>query len=138
MRRRIAIPAVLALAGLAGCTDGPSSGCACTEEFRVFTLAVLDDAAQPVPDADLTITNLRTGRTLQSGWLGDLVPGHYAIVDDAMLDEFSGAGDPVRVRGQSPAGSFTAEFVFGPDDCRCHLQRIAGPDTVMVGEPPPG
>jgi hypothetical protein len=137
MMTRTVVPIALALAAAAACTDSPSSQCACTEEFRVFTLAVLDDASQPVEDGDLTVTNLRTGRRLESGWLGLPAPGHYPVVDDAMLDEFSPAGDPVRVDGSTRAGSFTVSYVFAPDACGCHVQRIAGPDTVVVGEPPP-
>jgi hypothetical protein len=136
--RSIAIGLIAALAGASACADGPAAQCqVCTEEFRVFTLAVLDDAAQPVPDGNLTVTNLRSGRTLVSGWLGQVAPGFYIIVDDGMLREFSSQGDAVRVEGRTQAGSFTADFVFAPDACRCHMQRIAGPDTVMIGEPPP-
>jgi len=126
----------MVLLALAACVDDPASQCVCTEEFRVFSVAVLDDASQPVPDAQLTITNLRTGRVLTSGWLGQLAPGSYVVADDGMLDEFSGEGDMVRVEGQASAGSFTADFVFAPDACGCHLQRVAGPDTVVIGEPP--
>jgi hypothetical protein len=126
----------IVLLALAACADDPASQCVCTEEFRVFSVAVLDDASQPVSDAQLTVTNLRTGRDLTSGWLGQLVPGSYVIADDGMLDEFSSDGDPVRVTGQAAAGSFTTVFVFAPDACRCHLQRVAGPDTVVIGEPP--
>jgi hypothetical protein len=122
---------------LAACGDDPAGQCACTEEFRVFSVAVVDDASQPVSDAQLTVTNLRTGHVLMSGWLGQLVPGSYVIADDAMVDEFSAEGDVVRVEGQAPAGSFTADFTFAPDACGCHLQRVAGPDTVVIGEPPP-
>jgi hypothetical protein len=128
--------AALALAGCA--VETPAGQCgACTREFRVFTVLVLDDASQPVTDADLTVTNRRTGRRLQSGWLGLLAPGYYTVADDAMLSEFSAAGDSVRVVGTSPAGSFSADFLFQPDACACHLQRVAGPDTIVVGEPPP-
>jgi hypothetical protein len=127
----------MVLLALAACGDDPASQCACTEEFRIFSVAVLDDASQPVSDAALTVTNLRTGRALTSGWLGQLVPGSYVIADDGMLEEFSDAGDRVRVEGQASAGSFTVEFTFAPDACRCHLQRVSGPDTVVIGEPPP-
>jgi hypothetical protein len=121
-----------------GCAvDTPAGGCACSREFLVHSVLVLDDASQPVPDADITVTNLRTGRRLVSGWLGLLAPGHYVVADDAMLTAFSAGGDSVRVDGTSNAGSFSAEFVFQPDPCACHLLRVAGPDTIVVGEPPP-
>jgi hypothetical protein len=121
----------------AACGDDPAGRCVCTEEFRIFSVAVIDDASQPVPDAQLTATNRRTGRTLTSGWLGQLVPGSYVIADDGMLSEFSGDGDTVRVVGTKGGASFTADFVFAPDACGCHLQKVAGPETVVLGEAPP-
>jgi len=127
----------LAVAPSSGC-DEPLRACACTEEFRVYTVTVLDDAMQPATGVTLTRTNLRTGRVLEPGWLGLLAPGVYEVVDDGLLDEFSSDGDIVRVTGVQVGASFTADFVFAtPDPCRCHVVRIAGPDTVVIGEPPP-
>ena len=134
------VAAVLAL-GLAtpACLDEATNGtCDCTYEFRLFTLAVIDDASQPVGDLQLTITNLRTGRVLESGWLGLLVPGSYVIADDGMLDEIPHDGDLVRVVGVKAGISFEAEFAFAVrEPCRCHVERLAGPDTIVWGEPPP-
>jgi hypothetical protein len=127
----------LVVAPSPGCDD-PLAACACTEEFRVFTVTVLDDASQPASGVVLTRTNLRTGRVLEPGWLGLLAPGVYEVVDDGLLEEFSSDGDVVRVTGTQGSGSFTADFVFAtPDPCRCHVVRITGPDTVVIGEPPP-
>jgi hypothetical protein len=126
-------------AGYLSCSTTTDGACACTEEFRYFTVTVLDDARQPVDDVTLTRTNLRTGRMLEPGWLGLLVPGTYLVTDDSDLDEFSSNGDVVRVVGTGPAGSFSADFVFRvPEPCRCHVEFVTGPDTVVIGEPPPG
>jgi len=125
----------LGLAAVLGCTDTTGSPCACTEEFRVFTVAVLDDALQPVNNLTLARTNRRTGAVLEPGWLGLLVPGHYLVADDGLLGAFSSAGDTLRVVGtQAGVVVFTADFVFAtPDPCRCHVELRAGPDTVIVG-----
>jgi hypothetical protein len=137
LRLRLLPSLLLVAAALAGCDDEPTGGCACTEEFRTFTVTVLDDAMQPAQGVTLTRTNLRTGRVLEPGWLGLLVPGTYLVTDDGDRDEFSSAGDTVRVTGTQPGASFTADFVFAvPDPCRCHVVRLAGPDTVTIGEQP--
>lgn len=132
--RPIAAGVVLAMAA---CND-PAGSCACTEEFRYFTVTVLDDASQPATNVSLTRTNLRTGKVLDPGWLGDLVPGVYLVADDGQVSEFSTGGDTLRVTGTEAGATFTADYVFAVDACRCHLQRVAGPDTVIIGELPPG
>jgi hypothetical protein len=39
----------------------------------------------------------------------------------------------VRVTGVKGDASFSADFVFAvPDPCRCHVEQLAGPDTVVV------
>lgn len=130
---------LLAAAPVPACDDPASAGpCACTEEFRSYTVTVLDDAMQPMNGVALTRTNLRTGRVLEPGWLGLLAPGVYVVTDDGLRDEFSSDGDVVRVTGSQGGASFTADFVFAvPEPCRCHVVRLAGPDTVVIGDPPP-
>jgi hypothetical protein len=130
----VALGLVTALA----CTDTTVSRCVCTDEFRYFTITALDDALQPVQNVTLVRTNLRTGKVLEPGWVGLLPPGTYLVADDGMRDEFSSAGDILRVVGSQPGASFTVDFVFAtPAPCRCHLELRSGPDTVVIGEPPP-
>jgi hypothetical protein len=119
-----------------GCADITRPQCACTEEFRSYAVTVVDDAFQPVNNATLVRTNLRTGRVLEPGWLGLLVPGSYLVADDGLRDEFSGAGDTLRVVCSQGGVSVTADFVFAtPAPCRCHLELRSGPDTVIIGDP---
>jgi hypothetical protein len=115
------------------CVDATRSQCACTEEYRVFTVTVLDDALQPVDTATVVRTNLRTGRVLEPGWLGLPTPGTFVVADDGLLNEFSSAGDVVRVTVSRGGVSVSADFLFAaPLPCRCHVERRAGPDTVIV------
>lgn len=137
--RAVVLAIGLAVAAAAGpaCTDSPGP-CICTEEYRLFTVTVLDDAGRAVPDAAITRTNLRTGEVLEPLWLGMLVPGSYVVAEDGFLSRFSEDGDPLRVVGQSSAGDFDVTYTFAtPGPCRCHVVRLAGPDTVVIGEPPP-
>ena len=129
--------AAVVVLGVVACND-TAGNCACTEEFRYFTVTVLDDASQPATNVSLTRTNLRTGKVLEPGWLGNLVPGVYLVADDGQIAQFSTGGDTLRVTGTQGGATFTADYVFAVDACRCHLQRVAGPDTVIIGESPPG
>jgi hypothetical protein len=127
----------LSVAPVPGCSDA-TLACACTDEYRMYIVTLVDDALQPVDGATLTRTDLRTGRVLVPRVLALLARGVYMIADDGLVDEFSSDGDVVRVTGTAGGGSFTADFVFAtPEPCRCHVERLGGPDTVVVGEPPP-
>jgi len=118
-----------------GCSTATDGTCACTEEFRTFTVTVLDDAMQPAANVTLTRTNLRTGRVVEPGWLGLLTPGTYLVTDDSDLNEYSSEGDILRVVGTQDGASFTADFAFRVlAPCRCHVELLAGPDTVIIGE----
>ena len=105
--------AVLTLTlAVTGCGDSLTHPCACTEEFRYFTVTVLDDASQPAQNVTLTRTNLRTGKVLEPGWLGLLVAGTYLVADDSQTKDFSTNGDTLRVTGTQGGAIFTADFVF--------------------------
>ncbi len=119
-------------AGLA-CSGDTITNCICTEEFRTFAVTVVDEAGQPVSDAMLTRLNLRSGQVLEPTWLGLLEPGVYLVADDGHVDAFSSAGDMVRVTGTNGTISFSADFEFAsPAPCRCHVEQLAGPDTVVM------
>jgi hypothetical protein len=129
---------LLTLLGTPACSSNSDPLCACTEEFRTFTVTILDDAMQPAENLTLVRTNLRTGKILDPGRLGMLVPGTWLVADDGMVDEFSDAGDTLRVAITQSGFTTSVDFVFRvPEPCRCHVEFVAGPDTVVIGEPPP-
>ncbi len=135
-RVHLILAAAPALAGLAtsACSD-QASQCACTEEFRTYLVAVVDEAGDPATDVQLTRTNLRTDEVLEPTWLGQPVPGTYLVADDGLVDAFSSEGDSVRVQGQQRAASFTTFFEFAVDEpCRCHVEKLSGPDSVVIRE----
>ena len=67
-----------------------------------------------------------------------LQPGTYLIADDGMLESFSDEGDTVRVSGVKNGVTFVEDLVFAtPEPCRCHVVKVAGPDTAIMGEVPP-
>ncbi len=122
-----------AITGTAACYEDPMSPCACTEEFRTHTVSVVDGAGDLVPDVTITRTNQRTNEVLEPGWLGMPQPGVYVVADDQMIDDFSSAGDVLRVTGEKEGATFQADFVFAvPGPCGCHVEKQSGPDSVVI------
>ena len=122
---------VSGLSLVSGCDMLPGQTCACTADFRFFILNVVDQTSQPVTGVTITVTLVRTGQVLpviqDSG-----MPGVYFALDDSFVQLFSTAADSVRVSGQKGASSFAADFVFDTDTCRCHLNKVSGPETATL------
>ena len=122
------------LAGACGNLGDPPAGndCACTEEFRTFTLTVVDELIVPVSDVTLTEILVRTGEHI--GFSDpEVAQGVYKILDDSFKDRISQSGDRIRMTGsKSGVGVFLTDFVFETDPCRCHINKVSGPDTAII------
>lgn len=130
---RRAVPVAIAVAALACSDDGEiASPIACTEEFRSWTVTVVDDGGVPVAGLEVDVTRQATGALLPYGGPGSEA-GSYRIMDDGMREELASDGESVVVEGAGTGISFRADYRFGTDGSRCHVEKISGPDTVAVG-----
>ena len=121
---------------LGACSDdGSAGGCVCTQEFRLFTLTVVDSLGRPEASVAIEVRSRRTGRLIEvpGGYDGVFGEGTYVIFSDAELDLLPDEGEPVLVTGEKDTRSFGADFLFAPEgSCRCHVTRVSGPDTVTI------
>jgi len=131
-RVRTRVAALLVLAGVLVACDGnePQTPCACTEEFRSYHLSVVDGAGEPADGVDVRVVRVLTGERLNFGAPAG-TPGVYVILDDSFTDRIA-ADESFQVGGVRGEASFTTEFRFGTDECRCHVLRLAGPDSVTL------
>ena len=131
-RVRTRVAALLVLAGVLVACDGnePQTPCACTEEFRSYHLSVVDGAGEPADGVDVRVVRVLTGERLNFGAPAG-TPGVYVILDDSFTDRIA-ADESFQVGGVRGESSFTTEFRFGTDECRCHVLRRGGPDSVTL------
>jgi hypothetical protein len=127
--RRIAL-AVTCAGFLAGC-DGAGGGGACTEEFAILAVRVLQPDGAPLDSAVVSSILVRTGERLPVITLGMLEPGAYPVVDDGSLQKLRASGDVVRFAAQAGPLAATADFTIASRD-GCHVSKVAGPDTVWA------
>lgn len=131
-RLLLLLPLAFSYGTMTGCDN--SAECACTLEFRSFTVLVVDASETPVEGLSVTIRNERTGDVLDptpvTGEQGD--DGIYTIITDSEINTLATDGDTVTF--EATGGGLTAEasFVFGSDACRCHVVRISGPETITA------
>jgi hypothetical protein len=113
-----------------GCSDSMAPQCICTAVFVSSRVRVVDEAGLLVDSVQTTSVVVRTGDTLVAE--GPPLPGLVTVADDSHIPRLRSGGDSVRVTGSKATRSFAATFVVGTDDCRCHVRRFAGPDTVVI------
>jgi len=117
---------------LLGCNE---QQCLCTLNFVSIRVTVLSPSGTPEAGVNVQTTLLRTGEkldvnTAESG-------GVYTVLDDGFAKMLDFRGDRLGVVGVKSDLSFTAEFVARPDGaCRCHIEKVSGPESVMLAQQP--
>lgn len=123
---------LLALATLSACSRSPfDRDCDCTTEFRQITLVVLGVDGEPAVEVDVIVRSIRTGRVFTVD-PAHPEPGTYVIFDDSFRFQIREEGEAIRVRATKGDADVEAQYLIGTDDCRCHIARLAGPDTVRL------
>ena len=138
---RLRLGGVLALgalctSGILSCSDTLTETCACTTEFRFFTVTVVDAQGQPAEGVEISARRVSDGLDLTPDDVGLGQPGVYVVLTDNAVDHVTEEGTLVEVVGTRGDTGLRAEFVFNRDDCQCHVSQVSGPGTVQL-EPLP-
>ena len=122
-----------ALFFLSGCFR---DDCACTDLFAISTVTVVDSSGSPVDSLQVSVRNTMTRAVydVRSYTTGDLIaPGVYVVFHDGLKDSIHVSGDDITITFlRDSAAVVTAEYVFGADQCHCHITKMSGPDTVIA------
>jgi hypothetical protein len=101
--------------------------------FAMVTVRVVDTAGAPVEGATLVVTRARTGEHVQVA--DPVVPpaGTYVVLDDNWREKIDPAGERFDVTASKGGRQGSAQFTIGaPGAGRCHVQRLAGPEQIVV------
>jgi hypothetical protein len=118
---------------MTGCGTDPF---VCSDELVALTAAVVHGTGQPLTGLSVTDTVLRTGAVLEvtAGLPPSDLPAAGLPVTMIFSDEFREAilavGDEVIVVVTAGGHSGSGRYQFGSDGC--HVQKLAGPDTLVV------
>jgi len=125
---RLAITIVIIVAA-SGCQDRCAE-IACTADVESVTVTVTDAAGTPVTGL-LPTSRYQNGATFAVDQeLASVVPGLYVVIDDGQRDVVN---DSIVVFEVSSAtGSTTGTFEVTASDCRCHIEKVSGPDTLVL------
>lgn len=106
---------------------------ACTQEFRIYSVTVLEPSGEPADSVEIEVTNKQTGNEYEickDYSCHGINTGTYTIMHDGFFEELSETKEIVLVKGAKEDLHFSEEYAFrsGP----CHVEKLAGPDTVTL------
>jgi hypothetical protein len=118
---------------IAGCST-IDEDCLCTEEYRFFLVTVVDTLGIPVDSLDVTIRD-KDGDELdvaQDPYA--FGPGKYTVLNDSFTQMLCSCPTAEKIYFLATDGSriATGEYLFNTDKCRCHINKVSGPDTLVL------
>lgn len=122
---------VLLVITFAGCDSQDPGDCVCTEMFASVGVYVVDANGTAVDSMRVTVTVPRTGDTLAfDGFPHE--SGYYVVADDRLTKSIPSGGEWMVMEGKKDMTGFQQSFLIGTDPCRCHVEKIFGPDTIRI------
>jgi hypothetical protein len=124
---------ILILLAINSCSDLVED-CICTEEYRTFLVTVVDTLGFPVDSLDVAIRD-KDGDELNVQqdpyYLGT---GKYTVLNDSFTHIMCTCGSSQAIYFSATDEIRTANgiFSFNTDKCRCHINKISGPDTLVL------
>ena len=115
---------------IASCSENDTD-CICSTEFRIIMVVVVDDSNNLVAGLVTTVKD-------DSGKVYDvyndplIFPGHYTVMDDNFVMELSPLSKRFIFTGAKDSLTVDGEFFVNTDDCICHVQKVSGPDTLIL------
>ena len=108
--------------------------CICTQEFRSYLVTVIDTLGVPVDSLNITIKD-KDGNELdvqQDPYF--LNEGKYTVFNDVFTQILCDCGTPQKIYFSATDGTrnTAGEFLFNTDECQCHINKVAGPDTLVL------
>lgn len=108
--------------------------CMCTMEYRYTLVTVVDTLGVPVDSLTVTIKD-KDGDELDVQQESSLFgAGKYTVLTDSFTHIMCACGTPQQIYFSATDGSRIAngEFMFNTDECRCHINNVSGPDTLVL------
>lgn len=108
--------------------------CLCTEEYRFFLVTVVDTLGVPVDSLNVTIRD-KDGDELNV--VQDPHPfgaGKYTVLNDSFTQMLCSCPTAEKIYFSATDGNRIAagEYLFNTDKCRCHINKVSGPDTLVI------
>ena len=105
--------------------------CICSSEFRIYTVTVTNQNKQPLDSLRVRIYNPTSGKEFDIDQdYASYEQGLYVVMTDAYTHKLQEGGEPVRFEAENDTLMAYGEFYFKTDECRCHVEKVSGQDTL--------
>jgi hypothetical protein len=121
----------IALLFLAGCKEYNKIDCLCTQEFRMITVEITDSLNRPLTNLQTRTINMY-GKTIIPLYKKlDFQPNLYVIADDSNLNSLTTLPTAFVFIVTDSVKSNSYNYVLNTDDCKCHINKIEGPQKII-------
>jgi hypothetical protein len=130
---KIIIVSFLLIIAIISCST-VDEDCICTTEYRYALVTVVDTIGVPV-DSLVVTTKDNDGNKLDVQQEPDIFGvGKYIVLNDSFTQMFCSCTKPEKIYFSATDGNRTAngEFMFNTDECKCHINKVSGPDTLVL------
>lgn len=114
---------------ISSCTT-ETENCICTQEFRVVIVLVMDESGSPVVGLTSTVSDDKGGLFNFDGEYP--LSGYYTVMSDKYVNKFSTLPGRIFFTASSDSTIANGEYLINTDRCKCHIQKISGPDTLII------
>jgi hypothetical protein len=134
VKNQINIFSYLIIAFLFASCSTVDEDCLCTMEYRYTLVTVVDTLGVLVDSLTITIKD-KDGDELdvhqESSIFG---AGKYTVLSDSFTHIMCTCGTSQAIYFAATDGSRIAngEFMFNTDECKCHINKVSGPDTLVL------
>ena len=108
--------------------------CLCTTEYRYVLVTVVDTIGVSVDSLEVTIKD-KDGNKLDVKQEADVFgSGKYIVLNDSFTELFCSCTEAEKIYFSATDGNGIAagEYLFNTDRCRCHINKVSGPDTLVL------
>jgi len=108
------------------------SGCMCTEVFVTVGVTVVDQNNRVVDSLIVTVKNRNTGKVYDFYGETKDYGGGYLVMTDEYTKDFSTIPQTIVFTGHKGNTYISADFSIVTDECKCHVGKSSGPDTLRM------
>lgn len=108
--------------------------CLCTTEYRYYLVTVVDTLGAPVDSLTVSVKD-KNGSELNISQENQIFgSGNYIVFNDSFTSMFVSVTDTEKIIFTAADGvrNVIGEYLFDTDRCRCHINKISGPDTLVI------